>query len=308
MAGQGVDEVADELYAVPPARFVAARDEAMRLARDAGHRDLARQIGRLRKPTLSAWAVNLLVRASGPGVEGLLALGEQLRSAQQLLQGEQLRRLNEQRRETVGTLSRGAARLAAEAGYPLSGAALVEVEQTLAAALAEEAAADTVREGRLTKPLQHVGMGAEPLLAPDLSVAPAPGQPEAPPTGGAAGAESAEDADASAPASRAARPGPATGADDELTRRRRHREQRREAELQRATTELDQAEGRLKRAEEQARQAEERTARAERRLAELQREHDEAVRERDEARRRARSAARVRDDAQRRVQRLTEQS
>jgi hypothetical protein len=332
MADQGVDEVAAELYSVPPAQFVAARDEAVRLARKGGDRDLAGRIGRLRRPTMSAWAVNILVRAAGPQIDDMLALGEELRAAQQQLQGEQLRRLNQRRRETIGTLARRAAQLAAEAGHSLNSAAVVEVEQTLVAALFDPECAEAVRGGRLTKALQHIGMGAQPLLPPGLELAgpsrssgnggsapvdrSAPQEPEPAPRSPAepdrasegAGSEGAGSGRASSGRAGSERPAAEVPAlEDEVARRRRRRELRRERELQRATIELEQAGTRLERAEQEARQAAERSALAERRLAELRLERDKAVQERDEAQRRARSAARVRDDAKRRVQRLTEQ-
>jgi hypothetical protein len=327
MADQGVDEVAAELYSVPPAQFVAARDEAVRLARKGGDRDLAGRIGRLRRPTMSAWAVNILVRAAGPQIDDMLALGEELRAAQQQLQGEQLRRLNQRRRETIGTLARRAAQLAAEAGHSLNSAAVVEVEQTLVAALFDPECAEAVRGGRLTKALQHIGMGAQPLLPPGLELAgpsrssgnggsapvdrSAPQEPEpaprspAEPDRASEGAGSGRASSGRAGSERPAAEVPAL--EDEVARRRRRRELRRERELQRATIELEQAGTRLERAEQEARQAAERSALAERSLAELRLERDKAVQERDEAQRRARSAARVRDDAKRRVQRLTEQ-
>jgi hypothetical protein len=281
--------------------------------------------------------VNLLGRAAAPQIEALLDLGDQLRSAQQRLHGEQLRRLNQQRRDAIGALARRAGQLAADAGHPLSGPAVVEIEQTLAAALADQECARVVREGRLTRSLQHVGMGVPPLIplgdaagsrssrssgpagsgsarfsgsgsAPGRRFAATPGVPEVP------ASSAAPDAAGTGVAGGAGRADGADGADradgspdDEVARRRRRREQRRVRDLQRAATELEQAANRCERAEQEARQAEERAAQAELQLAELRKVRDLAVREREEAQRRARSAARVRDDAQRRVQRLTEQ-
>ncbi|WP_432171865.1 hypothetical protein [Streptomyces sp. 1222.5] len=54
-----LDAVADELYALAPSVFTAARDESAQAARAAGDRKLAEEIRRLRRPTLSAWASNL---------------------------------------------------------------------------------------------------------------------------------------------------------------------------------------------------------------------------------------------------------
>jgi len=45
---------AEELYALSPGDFTAARDEKVAQARTAGDRDLARAIGALRRPVVSA--------------------------------------------------------------------------------------------------------------------------------------------------------------------------------------------------------------------------------------------------------------
>lgn len=282
MADQALHEAAAELYAVTPAGFVAARNAVARRARDAGDRDLATAIGRLRRPSASAWAVNLLVRAAAADVAELLSLGEELRSAQQRLQGEQLRRLNNRRREVVAALAGRARRLAADAGHPLSAAAAAEVEQTLAAALADPGHARAVRAGQLTRPLQYVGLGAEPLIA-------------APPAEGAgtAPAPSADPASGIAPG-------------DEIARLRQRRAERAARGLARASHELQEAGARAERSDQQLRDTVERLAAIERRIAELEQERERVQREHADAQRRARSAARVRDEAQRRVQRLTE--
>src|SRR4029450_10780087 len=83
-------EVADELYAPPPPEFRTARDEQARQARAAGDADLAEAIKKLRRPTVSAWLVNLLIREAPGQVRELLELGESLREAQQALAGDQL--------------------------------------------------------------------------------------------------------------------------------------------------------------------------------------------------------------------------
>ena len=83
----GLASVAEELYALSPGDFTAARDERVAQARTSGNRDLARAIGALRRPTVSAWLVNQLVREAGDQVGDLVALGESLRQAQKDLAG-----------------------------------------------------------------------------------------------------------------------------------------------------------------------------------------------------------------------------
>ncbi|MBY8851954.1 hypothetical protein K7G98_28190, partial [Saccharothrix sp. MB29] len=78
-----IDQVADELYALPPAEFVAARDAHARLAADRGDKALAKRISALRKPTASAWALNLLAREAPADLAAAVALGDELRTAQE---------------------------------------------------------------------------------------------------------------------------------------------------------------------------------------------------------------------------------
>src|SRR5262249_6206678 len=137
---------AKELYALPPGDFTAARDERAAQARAAGDRDLARAIGGLRRPVVSAWLVNQLARAAGDQVAELVALGESLRQAQQDLARERVREL-------------AAKRLAAQDGRPVGLEVEREVEATLQAALADADAAAAVQAGCLASPLSYAGLG-----------------------------------------------------------------------------------------------------------------------------------------------------
>jgi len=150
---------AEELYALSPGDFTAARDERVAQARTSGNRDLARAIGALRRPTVSAWLVNQLVRESGDQVGELLALGESLRQAQQDLAGEQVRELSVQRRRLVAALVAEAKRLAERDGRAVGLQVEREVEATLQAALADADAAAAVRAGCLASPLSYAGLG-----------------------------------------------------------------------------------------------------------------------------------------------------
>jgi hypothetical protein len=150
---------AEELYALAPGDFTAARDERVAQARTSGNRDLARAIGALRRPTVSAWLLNQLVRETGDQVGKLLTLGESLRQAQKDLAGEQVRELSVERRRLVASLVAEAKRLAERDGRPVGLQIEREVEATLQAALADADAAVAVRAGCLASPLSYAGLG-----------------------------------------------------------------------------------------------------------------------------------------------------
>ncbi|MEU9228111.1 hypothetical protein AB0D40_27515 [Streptomyces massasporeus] len=169
------DSVADELYALRPEEFTAARASAMASARTAGDRELAERIRALRKPSLAAWVSNLLVRGSPGEVEPLLRLGEGLRQAHQDLDGAQLRELSRRQHALIRALSLQARQLAKEAGHPIGESVQREVENTLHAVLADPEAARAWAGGRLAKPLS----AAVGFPAPAEGARPRP--PEPPP-------------------------------------------------------------------------------------------------------------------------------
>ncbi|WP_343044330.1 hypothetical protein [Micromonospora maritima] len=154
-------DVVRRLYATPPDRFVAARDAAVAEARQAGDPRTAREIGRLRRPTVAAWLVNLLAIRRPELVADLTQLAEALRAAQRDLRGGTLRELSAQRRAVVGALVAEVRRLAAAepAAPPAGKLPLGEVEATLNAALSDTEVAEQVRAGRLLRASHYAGFG-----------------------------------------------------------------------------------------------------------------------------------------------------
>ena len=155
---QALEQVARQLYALPPEEFTAARTAAVKQARGDGDKALAREVGALRRPALAAWAVNLLVRERAGLVEEVTSMGDSLRQAQAALDGAALRDLNRQRRRLVAAVTSEVGAVAAEHDHPLSGAASRQVEETVQAALVDPRAAAAVRTGLLVQPLTSTGV------------------------------------------------------------------------------------------------------------------------------------------------------
>ena len=150
----------EQLYALQPEEFVAARDAAANAARADGEAEVAAQLKALRRPSVSAWLVNLLVRDQGDLVEQLLDLGPELARAQAQGQGDELRALGAQRRELVDAVVRQAVALA---GRDVTAAVRDEVSSTLETALADPGAAEAVRSGMLVRALSYAGFGGVDL-------------------------------------------------------------------------------------------------------------------------------------------------
>lgn len=164
-----LDEVALELYATPPDEFVATRSERVRQAREAGDRALATAIGKLRRPTQSAWLVNLLARQRRELVDELVGIGARFRG--ESLTRERLNELSARRRELLHQLEVAAQQLSDQAGVQLTADRAREVEATLAAAVADPDAAEQVLGGRLVTALSYSGLGPELRLAMPAPVA-----------------------------------------------------------------------------------------------------------------------------------------
>ncbi|MFG2679585.1 hypothetical protein [Streptomyces sp. NPDC048392] len=277
-----VERVLDELYTTPPSGFVLLREERAAAARTAGRKEDARRIHAARRPTLAAWAANLLTRGRPEEAQRFLELGRALREAHRTLDAAGLRELSAQRRRIVSALSGQAARLAGEAGHRLSQAAQREVESTLRAVLADPDAADRWAGGRLEVSL------TPPSAFPSGTAPAGPAE---------AGPEPAE------PAARPKSSRTVSGgrAKDELAERRRARQE----ELARAEREAGHAERRLRDARADQADAEESLRRtgdelararetvtaAEERLREAREDLDRAERGRREAEQRGRTAA-----------------
>jgi hypothetical protein len=159
-------QAGDELFGLPPEEFVAARDDLARRLRREGEPEAAKQVKALRRPPLSAWAVNQLVHGHGEGLGPLLTAGERLRAAHQAaLAGEgaaELRAAAKAERDAVAGLVRSAMELLGEAGHPTTDATRDRVAATLHAAAASPEAAAQVGSGRLTADLDPSGFGTVP--------------------------------------------------------------------------------------------------------------------------------------------------
>jgi hypothetical protein len=269
-----LETVTGELYALPPQDFTGVRNERVKEARSSGNRDLAAAIGSLRRPSTSAWVVNLLARERTDLIDQLSGLADALRAAQATLSGPELRSLSTQRKRVIASVVAEARKLAAGQGVKVSDPTERELEATFDAALADPQAAEAVRSGRLESALSYAGLGAGPTGAPSV---PKP-QPTAAPK-------------------RSSKP-------DAAAQRRQREEARRAAEqaLRDAEAEAERAAAELEEARDAADRAEAERDAAHQRIADLTEQLEQAQAEASAAAPRIRERQRTRTRAEHRAE------
>ena len=148
--------VPDDLYALPLGEFTAARNELARALKEEGRAEEAERVKKLKKPPVSAWAVNQLARDDPAGIARLLDLLDRLKEARS---AGDINELGGRRRELVAKLTRRAGELAEAAGHTASPTTLQRVTQTLQAG-AEEDERELLRRGALPDDLEPAGFDA----------------------------------------------------------------------------------------------------------------------------------------------------
>jgi hypothetical protein len=149
---------AADLYGLPLEEFTKARDALAKEARQAGEKEAADEIKALRKPPVSAWAVNQLARRHPQELKALVKAGEGLRKAQRAAVGgggpDALRDATRAHRERLEELTSIARHdLGAES------ATLQRVVQNLRTASVDKEASKALLAGSLTGDVEQSGFG-----------------------------------------------------------------------------------------------------------------------------------------------------
>jgi len=156
--------IAEELYSLTPGEFTGTRNQWAKQTKAEGDADLAKRISELRKPSVAAWVVNMMMRQQSEQMTQVLDLGASLRQAQADLDGDALRDLTRQRRQLTTAVTHEGRVLAAELGQKVTDSVADQVQDTLHAAMVDEDAASAVRSGMLVGALQATGVGSAEVV------------------------------------------------------------------------------------------------------------------------------------------------
>lgn len=149
----------EDLLAVPPKEFTAARNALVADLRRAGKSAEATAAGKLRKPTLPVWVVNQVARRHARDVKALVAAADDLRRAS-LGHGGSLQETTARHQAGLRALLRRAEQVLDGAGYRQSADVMLRVSNTLLGAAADPAGRSELVRGRLTEELRPPGLEA----------------------------------------------------------------------------------------------------------------------------------------------------
>src|SRR5438067_13217744 len=147
---EATEEGLDRLYAAPPDRFTAERDALARSLK-ATDKASAAAVKALRRPPVTAWALNQVARNHAADLSALFDADTELSRLQREGAGRAaLAEAGRARREIIGRLVAAAARTLAEAGHPDSPANRDRIAQTLTAVAVDAEGRGALARGRLT--------------------------------------------------------------------------------------------------------------------------------------------------------------
>ena len=167
-----LEQARAELYDAAPEDFVAERKRLAKELKADGHAADADELGKLRKPTVAAWALNRLARDHRRDIDLLLDSGHRLRQAQAgVLRGdarEAFEQAQRTERETIARLVQAAEQLLAERSGA-SAAVREQIASSLHASAVSEQGRELLAAGQFTEPLSLEGFDAVAGLAPPPS-------------------------------------------------------------------------------------------------------------------------------------------
>ena len=161
------NEEVDELFKLPLAEFIAARNALATRLKQSGRADDANLVKTLTKPSISAWTVNQLYWNHRSAFGKLLAAGQRFHRAQRSGKLADMRGSLEARGEALSQLSDLATSLLQEAGHNPSLDSIRRITTTLEAISADS---DGLTLGRLTQDIDPPGFESLASFVPGAGV------------------------------------------------------------------------------------------------------------------------------------------
>jgi hypothetical protein len=156
VADTELDKRLEPLYREPPEEFVAARDALARELREAGEREAAAKVKKLRRPSQSAWLINRVAIDEPERARELADAATDLIAAQQKMLDEggdasDLRTAADAERKRVQRMVEAARQVAAHHRKPISAEVIERVGQTLQAIGSDPELRERLVRGRVER-------------------------------------------------------------------------------------------------------------------------------------------------------------
>jgi hypothetical protein len=155
-----LDQEIDEIFKLPLAEFIAARDALVKRLKQNGRADDAALVKALAKPPVSAWTVNQLYWNHRSSFEQLLAAGQRFHKAQMSASAGKVANMRgslEARRQALAELAQLAELVLSEAGHNPSHDTIRRIITTLEAVSAYASVSDGPTLGRLSQDVDPPG-------------------------------------------------------------------------------------------------------------------------------------------------------
>lgn len=141
----------DDLYAAEPEEFVAARNALAKQLKAAGDKDTAAEVARLRRPPVSAWALNQVARSRPDEIEALMTAAADLAGALADPAGADLRAIQRAFRSAIEAVVRTTLDVVSSSGRNPSPGLQQAIQATLQAAAVDDGIALALRSGVLAE-------------------------------------------------------------------------------------------------------------------------------------------------------------
>jgi hypothetical protein len=183
----GIDDELDELLALRPEEFTAARNALATRLRKEGRAGDADAVKALARPPVAVWALNRLAHEERATVKAFLDAADAVRDA--YAKGGDVREATAPLREAETRAAHAAEAIVRDAGGKVSDTVARGIRAALQASATDPHAADDLRRGRILREPE------EPSLDALLASLPAPSARSAePPAGGGRGAKAEREA------------------------------------------------------------------------------------------------------------------
>jgi hypothetical protein len=149
-------ELAEPLFELAPEEFTAERDRIAKHLKKQGDDGAAAEVKALKKPSITAYALNLVARRHPDLVDGLLEADEQLRSAKSRAEMDEAKGA---RQKAISSITGKATSLLEEQERSVTSQVRERLTETLLAVATDDAARDLLKAGRLLKEAEGGGFG-----------------------------------------------------------------------------------------------------------------------------------------------------